>query len=134
MKKRVGSVIVVAAGLILLLFVGKGVTENTMTHGSGLDYSSESLWAYRPQVYENEVDVFFVAPTATGGEEYTMDLKDQKNLDNFLGACFTDYSGSIVEETPNLCGAYLDTERGTLKVMDVTPEQNVQDRIDCYLN
>lgn len=40
-----------------------------------------------------------------------------------LGACFTDYSGSIVEEIPNLTGAYIDADRGALKVPDVTPEQ-----------
>lgn len=38
-----------------------------------------------------------------------------------LGACFTDYSGAVVEEVPEFCGAYLDTERGTLKVVGVDP-------------
>jgi len=33
-----------------------------------------------------------------------------------LGACFTDYSGSINSEIPAFCGAYLDETRGTLKV------------------
>ena len=36
-----------------------------------------------------------------------------------LGACFTDYSGEIITEVPELCGAYLDETRGTLKVTDV---------------
>ena len=76
------------------------------------------------------------------------------------GACFTDYSGEIVSEIPNLCGAYLDPTRGTLKVIDITPteypailsfleegnyhiydyqffyrnlEENVQNRIQTYL-
>ena len=40
-----------------------------------------------------------------------------------LGACFTDYSGEIVTEIPQLTGAYLDPERGALKVTDVTPEE-----------
>ena len=39
-----------------------------------------------------------------------------------LGACFTDYSGTITEEIPALTGAYIDETRGTLKVTDVTPE------------
>ena len=39
-----------------------------------------------------------------------------------LGACFTDYSGSIVNEIPHLTGAYIDPERGALKVPDVSPE------------
>lgn len=37
------------------------------------------------------------------------------------GAVFTDYTGSIVKEVPNLTGAYLDPIRGTLRVTDVTP-------------
>ena len=37
------------------------------------------------------------------------------------GACFTDYSGNIKEEIPNLTGAYIDEKRGTLKVTDVNP-------------
>lgn len=38
------------------------------------------------------------------------------------GACFTDYSGNIKEETVNLTGAYIDEKRGTLKVLDVAKE------------
>ncbi len=38
-----------------------------------------------------------------------------------LGACFTDYSGAVIEEVPEFCGAYLDAERGTLKVVGVDP-------------
>ena len=83
--------------------------------------------------------------------------KAEKELN--LGACFTDYSGTILEEVPALTGAYLDAERGTLKVTDIDPEvynatlpilgpgvyhlydyqffyrnlqQNVQDRIRAY--
>lgn len=40
-----------------------------------------------------------------------------------LGACFTDYSGQIVTEIPQLTGAYIDEERGALKVTDVTPQE-----------
>ena len=39
------------------------------------------------------------------------------------GACFTDYDGNIKEEIPELCGAYLDEKRGTLRITGVTPEQ-----------
>lgn len=39
-----------------------------------------------------------------------------------LGACFTDYSGNIVTEIPQLTGAYIDPVRGALKVTDVSPE------------
>lgn len=77
------------------------------------------------------------------------------------GACFTDYEGNIVTEIPELTGAYIDEERGALKVVDVTPkeypavldifedgiyhlydyqffyrnlEENVQDRIEAFEN
>lgn len=36
-----------------------------------------------------------------------------------LGACFTDYDANIKKEIPNLTGAYLDKDRGTLRVPDV---------------
>ena len=39
------------------------------------------------------------------------------------GACFTDYSGTILTEIPQLTGAYIDPQRGALKVPDVTPEE-----------
>lgn len=39
------------------------------------------------------------------------------------GACFTDYSGSIVTEIPHLTGAYIDPQRGSLKVPDVSPQE-----------
>ena len=39
-----------------------------------------------------------------------------------LGACFTKYSGDIKQEIPELTGAYLDVERGTLRVTDVNPD------------
>ena len=42
-----------------------------------------------------------------------------KSLNN--GACFTKYSGEIKQETPQLTGAYLDAERGTLRVTDIEP-------------
>ena len=77
-----------------------------------------------------------------------------------LGACFTNYSGEIKTEIPELTGAYIDETRGALKVPDVSPEdypaglsiftdgiyhlydyqffyrnlqENVQTRIDAYM-
>ena len=40
-----------------------------------------------------------------------------------LGACFTGYDGKIAREAVELCGCYIDEERGALKVTDVTPEE-----------
>lgn len=44
-----------------------------------------------------------------------------KNLND--GACFTDYDGNIVTEIPHLTGARIDSKRGALKVIDITPEE-----------
>lgn len=41
------------------------------------------------------------------------------------GACFTDYSGSIKREVPQLTGCYIDSKRGTLKVTDVDKKEFV---------
>ena len=38
------------------------------------------------------------------------------------GACFTDYGGNIIQEIPRFTGAYIDAERGALKLPDVAPE------------
>lgn len=39
-----------------------------------------------------------------------------------LGACFTYYDAEITREAPQLCGGYIDTPRGVLKVTDISPE------------
>ena len=38
------------------------------------------------------------------------------------GACFTNYSGEIVNEVDELCGCYIDESRGVVKVTDISPE------------
>lgn len=37
------------------------------------------------------------------------------------GTCFTNYGGEIKEEIPQMTGAYLDANRGTLRVVDINP-------------
>ena len=39
------------------------------------------------------------------------------------GACFTKYSGEIKKEIPQLTGAYIDENRGTLRVTDIEPSE-----------
>lgn len=78
-----------------------------------------------------------------------------------LGACFTDNEGNITEEIPHMCGGYIDTDRGVIKITDIDTEMypnpvpslppgslhvydymfyyrniqaNVKNRIDKYLN
>ncbi len=69
--------------------------------------------------------VSIIAPKGTIGinplnwrTDSTVASKDEN-----VGACFTNYSGVILLDEPQLCGAYLDENRGTLKVTDVTPEE-----------
>ena len=40
-----------------------------------------------------------------------------------LGFVQADGKAAIVKEIPRLCGAHIDTERGTLKVTEVTPKE-----------
>lgn len=42
--------------------------------------------------------------------------------DENKGACFTNYKGEIKSEQAALCGAYIDSQRGTLKVTDVSAQ------------
>lgn len=39
------------------------------------------------------------------------------------GACFTDYNGKITNEIKGLTGAYIDSERGALKITNVNPQE-----------
>ena len=40
-----------------------------------------------------------------------------------MGACFTDYTGNIVNEIENFTGAYISSTRGTLKVPDLDTDE-----------
>ncbi len=68
----------------------------------------------------------FITPAGT--EAYTInplnwktdETKAEKSEN--LGACFTDYSGNIKKEESELCGCYIDTDRGIVKVPDLKAE------------
>ncbi len=70
-----------------------------------------------------EIDETFITPSGTAALSinplnWQTDGAPADKSEN-LGACFTDYSGAIVNERPALCGCYLDETRGVLKVTDV---------------
>ncbi|MEG0547093.1 MAG: DUF3089 domain-containing protein [Oscillospiraceae bacterium] len=50
------------------------------------------------------------------------------------GACFTDYGGKIIKETTNLTGAYIDENRGTLKVDDSITYEEYPPGLDIFEN
>ena len=111
-----------------------------------------------------EVAQTFITPSGT--KSYTINPLNWKtdstpaSKEANIGACFTDYSGQTTKAQSNLCGCYVDEERGVVKVTDIDPsdyppvipnlpdgayhiydyqffyrnlQQNVQDRINAYI-
>ena len=111
-----------------------------------------------------EVVETFITPAGT--KSYTINPLNWKtdstpaSKEENIGACFTDYSGQITKAQRNLCGCYIDEDRGIVKVTDIDPsdyppvipnlpdgayhiydyqffyrnlQQNVQDRINAYI-
>ena len=70
------------------------------------DYNGENIIAPRGTIGINPIN-------------WKTDSAEGDKYDN-LGACFVNYSGVILNEVPRMCGAYLDKERGTLKVTSVS--------------
>lgn len=72
-----------------------------------------------------EADYSILVPDKTLGINPLNWMTDTTEAEASLnkGACFTDYSGAIKEEIPELCGAYLDEKRGTLKITGITPKE-----------
>ena len=72
-----------------------------------------------------EVTDTFITPKGT--KAYTINplswVTDGTPADRSLniGACFTDYDANITREDEELCGCYIDEDRGILKVCDVDP-------------
>ena len=70
-----------------------------------------------------ELEETFINPA--GSQAYAINplnwRTDAEPADKSLnpGACFTRYSGEIKREEPELCGCYVDTERGVVKVTDI---------------
>ncbi|MEG2106338.1 MAG: DUF3089 domain-containing protein, partial [Clostridia bacterium] len=48
------------------------------------------------------------------------------------GACFTDYDGKITNEIPNFTGAFLDKNRGTLKVDESVTSEKYPPGLDVF--
>lgn len=68
------------------------------------------------------IDQSIIVPTTTLAINPLNWITDTTHVskDYNVGACFTNYSNEIVQEIPNLTGAYICPERGTLKITDVT--------------
>jgi hypothetical protein len=112
--------------LIAAYLIGWGITDADLEEyphlmmatgeadtGVVVSFNSESV----------DIETSMIVPDATYGINPLNWRTDSTVADRSLnlGACFTDYSGTIVSQIPEFCGAYLDPVRGTLKVTDVNP-------------
>jgi hypothetical protein len=71
------------------------------------------------------VDSTIIVPHSTASINPLSWTTDTSYADKSLneGAVFTDYSGAVVKEIPNLTGAYICPKRGTIKVPDIDPNE-----------
>lgn len=87
--------------------------------GKVIIFNSEAPEVTSSAIVPEGVKTFAINPlTWNCGSE-----KAPKTLN--AGACFTDYSGTVVREVPQLTGCYIDSVRGTLKVTDVDKKEFV---------
>lgn len=87
--------------------------------GTVIMFNSEAPEVISSAIVPEGVKTFAINPlTWSCGSQ-----KAPKTLN--AGACFTDYSGAVVREVPQLTGCYIDSVRGTLKVTDVDKKEFV---------
>ncbi|MDO4493555.1 MAG: DUF3089 domain-containing protein [Clostridia bacterium] len=127
-------------------------TEGETDTGTVIAFNSEA-----PEIAESLLIPAGVKTYAVNPLNWRTDGTPADRSEN-PGACFTNYSGEIKTEIPQLTGCYIDPVRGALKVTDVSPadypgalfpdgvyhlydyqffyrslEQNVQKRIAAFL-
>lgn len=87
--------------------------------GKVIIFNSEAPEVTSSAIVPEDIKTFAINPlTWSCGSQ-----KAPKTLN--AGACFTDYSGAVVREVPQLTGCYIDSVRGTLKVTDVDKKEFV---------
>lgn len=87
--------------------------------GTVIMFNSEAPEVTSSAIVPEGVKTFAINPL-------TWSCGSQKALKTLnAGACFTDYSGAVVREVPQLTGCYIDSVRGTLKVTDVDKKEFV---------
>jgi hypothetical protein len=83
--------------------------------GTVISFDCEAEGVTDTFIYPAGCDAYTINPI-----NWVTDSTPADKADN-LGACFTDYSGSITAEMPQLCGCYIDESRGVIKVTDIAP-------------
>lgn len=83
--------------------------------GSIICFSTEAVDAPRSFVVPTGIKTISINPLNWRTDATAADASINS------GACFTDYSGSITQEIPQLTGAYIDETRGVLIASDIVP-------------
>ena len=90
---------------------------------NGVDYSLESNWAVCEKEaklkIDHEADVFFICPTAVGGDALNMDINDQDSRDSFLAATLMEKG--IYDDNARFFAPYY--RQSTLAVYDGLDEE-----------
>ena len=85
--------------------------------GTIILYSSEAPNITESMIIPENMWTYSINPLSWTANNDTISKTNNK------GACFTDYEAKIKKEIPELTGAYIDEERGALKITDVTGEE-----------
>ncbi len=89
--------------------------QNADDLGTVISFDCEAEGVTDTFIHPAGCDAYTINPIS-----WTTDTAQADKAGN-LGACFTDYSGSITAEIPNLCGCYIDEDRDVIKVTDIAP-------------
>ena len=76
-----------------------------------LDYSDAGNWIVYNDGEDTDADFFFIAPTVSASEGYNMPADKSLNK----GSRLLNGTGEIKREETELCGAYIDPERGDIE-------------------
>ena len=153
--------------LVAAYLIGWKVTEDDLINYPHLRMAEKEddtgvIISFNSESVETEDSIIVPEGTKTFGINPLSWQTDSTVAEKALnkGACFTDYSGNVILEVAELTGCYLDKERGTLKITDISTdderyqsplfpngvyhlydyqfffrnlEENVQVRTDAYL-
>lgn len=116
--------------LVAAYAIGWRVTDDDLNTYKHLKMAKTSNDIGVIVMYNSEaegIDDSMIVPKGT--HTYSINPLNWKTDDSFAdatynkGACFTNYSGEIEIEIPKFSGAYLNKERGTLIVTDISPDE-----------
>ncbi len=117
-----------ADNLVAAYIIGWRITEDDLREYPHLVMAQEEtdtgvIISFNSEA--EDVNTSLIVPDKTVGINPLNWMTDSTPADESLnlGACFTGYDGTIIKEENAFCGAYLDDERGTLKVTGIIAEE-----------